>query len=233
MADRNVTTHEFRTPHGRSALMAYRVGTSDWNTLWACLNEDEYGFAARTLTGTVADVGAHIGGVTVGLALDNPELRVIAVEPVPDNAALLRENVEANGVGDRVTVIEGAAGGKRPVNVWYGYTGSEAAEHHAFIGNCSLAYATDSKVKHETVRYAKPVRLSDLGDLSLVKIDCEGGEYAVLADEAVARIPTILGEWHPVRGKTQFNIVGLLGDTHDVTFSGPEAGPGGFVAVQR
>jgi FkbM family methyltransferase len=228
-----VETAQFWTPRNRSAVMAYRTNSSDWNTVYACMTEDEYRLKDRHLTGTAVDIGAHIGGVTVGLALDNPELHVIAVEPVPDNAALLRRNVEQNGVADRVTVIEGAAGGKRPVSVWYGYTGSESAEHHAFIGNSSLAYDTSGTVTHETVRYAKPVRLADLGDVALVKIDCEGGEYAVLADEAVAKIPVILGEWHPVRGKTQFNITGLLGDTHDVTFSGPEAGPGGFVAVAR
>ena len=213
--------------------MAYRPDTSDWNTLYACLTRTSTASRTGRSPGRQLDIGAHIGGVTVALALDNPDLRVIAVEPVPDNAAMLRENVERNGVADRVTVIEGAAGGTKPVSVWYGYKGTEAAEHHAFIGNSSLAYDTSGKVKHETVRYAKPVRLADLGDLALVKIDCEGGEYAVLADAAVAKIPTILGEWHPVRGKTGDDIVALLGDTHTVTFSGPEAGPGGFVAVRH
>jgi FkbM family methyltransferase len=227
----------FKTPRGRSAAMAYRADSSDWNTLWSCMNEDEYDLASLTLTGAALDIGAHVGGVTIGLAIDNPDLRVIAVEPVPPNAELLRGNLARNGIGDRVTVIENAAGGKEPVTVWYGYKGTEAAEHHAFIGNSSLAYAKASKIEHDTIRYQHPWTLSRLlelaGPVSLLKIDCEGGEYAVLADPAVAKVPLILGEWHPVRGRLIPDVLALLEATHDVTFSGPEAGPGGFVAVAR
>lgn len=226
-------TRDFRTPHGHRAAMTFRPDTSDWNTLYACLNEDEYGFRGHAVTGTAVDVGAHIGGVTVGLAIDNPELRVIAVEPVPENAALLRQNIEQNGIADRVTVIEGAAGGKKAVDVWYGYRGDEVMEHHAWIGNSSLAYARASDIAHETVHYPKPVRLSDLGPLSLIKIDCEGGEYAFLADPAVRDVPLILGEWHPVMGNTIGDFQALLADSHVVTFSGPQTGPGGFVAVAK
>ena len=223
----------FRTPRGNPATMHYRTDSSDWNTLYSALNEDEYGLAGYVLTGLALDIGAHIGAVTVALALDNPDLRVIAVEPVPDNARLLRENVDANGLADRVTVIEGAAG-SGTVTVWYGYRGSETAEHHTFIGNSSLAYDHGGENEHEEITY-QGVTLSDLaaGDVALLKIDNEGGEYDFLADPAVARCAVILGEWHNVRGHVQTDIASLLGATHVVTFSGPVGGPGGFVAVRR
>jgi len=220
----------FRTPRGLTVTMTWREGTSDWNTLNACMTEDEYGFRGRSLAGVAVDVGAHIGGVTVGLALDNPGLHVIAIEPVPDNVMLLRENVARAGVSDRVTIHQNAAGGSGPVTVWYGYRGDEAAEHHAYIGNSSLAYDRAAPISHQTVRYPKPVRLSALGLLSVVKIDCEGGEYVILEDPAAASIPLILGEWHPVRHKTQADVTALLAP-HVVTFTGPAAGPGGFEAV--
>lgn len=224
----------FRTPRGRQAAMTYRADSSDWNTLWSCLNEDEYGFRERSVEGTALDVGAHIGGVTVGLALDNPTLHVIAVEAVPPNVELLRRNVAANGIAGRVTVIEGAAG-SGPVEVWYGYEGSENASHHAFIGNSSLAYAATTGT-HQTSRYHEATTLSAIlehGPVSLAKVDCEGCEYAFLDDPRVAEIPTILGEWHPVKGKTIGDVLALLSETHTVTFSGPQAGPGGFVAVAK
>lgn len=231
-----VTSGEFKTPHGRPAPMLYRGNTSDYNTLNACMTEDEYGFAGRRVTGVAVDIGAHLGGVTVGLALDNPDLRVIAVEAVPGNAELLRQNVAANGLTDRVTVLEAAAGGTKPVDVWHGYRGNESAEHHAFIGNSSLAYNTGGKVEHDTTRYETPVTLTGLlegaGRIDLLKIDCEGCEFAVLADPATAQIPVILGEWHPVRKKAIGDVIALL-DSHTVTFVGPQAGPGGFVAVAK
>jgi FkbM family methyltransferase len=235
----------FYTPRGQAARCRYRTDTSDWNTLYSALNEDEYGLRPLTLTGLALDIGAHIGAVTLGLALDNPDLRVIAVEPVPDNARLLRENVVLNGLKDRVTVIEGAAG-RGEVTVWYGYRGSETAEHHAFIGNSSLAYDHGGENEHDEISYWGWTlsALLDLGvdfayiapdaaSLALVKIDNEGGEYDFLADPAVSRCERIVGEWHNVRGHVQTDIASLLGATHVVTFSGPVGGPGGFLAVRR
>ena len=46
---------------------------------------------------------------------------------------------------------------------------------------------------------------------SFVKIDCEGGEWAVLSDPLAADIPVIVGEWHNVRGHVQTDIASLLG----------------------
>ncbi|MGH2637631.1 MAG: FkbM family methyltransferase, partial [Actinomycetota bacterium] len=58
----------------------------------------------------VVDCGAHIGLHTV-LAADRvgPEGTVIALEPDPVNLDALRSNVEANGVADRVEIVEAAA----------------------------------------------------------------------------------------------------------------------------
>lgn len=230
-----VTSATFRTPRGRAVDMLYREGTSDWNTLNACMTEDEYGFKDRKITGTAVDIGAHLGGVSVGWAQDNPDAQIIAIEAVPQNAELLRSNVDRNEVSGRVTVIENAAGGSEPVEMRFGYRGSESAEHHAWIGNSSLAY--DSEViEHDTLVYEHPITLSGLvalyGPIELLKIDCEGGEYAILSDAAVNAIPSIVGEWHPVRAKTIGDVIALL-PKHTVTFTGPQAGPGGFEAALR
>ena len=227
----------FQTPHGRPAVMRYRPDTNDYNTLNACMTEDEYGLRLRTFSGAALDIGGYLGGVGIGLALDNPGLQVTIIEPVPPNAVLVRDNIAQNGLEGRVTLIEGAAG-KGVVSVWYGYRGSPSLEHHAFVGNSTLAYETAGKVEHDTVTYSDPWTLTALvdaagGRVSLVKIDCEGGEWSILDDPAVSECDLILGEWHPVRGHVQADMAALLGKTHDVTFSGPVAGPGGFVAVLR
>ena len=128
----------FTTPRNQPVTMWVRADTNDWNTLYSCLTGDEYGLRDLHLSGWALDVGAYTGGVTVALAMDNPELQVVAVEPVPGNVELLRLNLEANGLTDRVTVVEGAAGDGSKVNIRYGYSGSELATHHAFVGNMSL-----------------------------------------------------------------------------------------------
>ena len=227
--------HGFRTPHGREARMTYRVGTNDWNTLWATLNEDEYQIPSG-ISGTAADIGGYLGSVGISLALDNPDLRVVIVEPVPPNAELIRTNIAMNHLADRVTLIEGAAGkGGEPVSVWYGYEGSVSLEHHAFVGNSTLAYDV-SDVTHQTAEY-EAISLSDLtdeyGPLAFLKIDTEGAEWAFLDSPALSEVETITGEWHPVRGHTMGDLLALLDATHVVTFTGPQTGPGGFRAVRR
>lgn len=57
-------------------------------------------------SGFVIDVGANIGTTTVPFALAG--YHVVAIEPVPRTAALLRRNIAANGVADRCTVVEAA-----------------------------------------------------------------------------------------------------------------------------
>lgn len=225
----------FTTPGGHSCAFALRPDTSDYNTVASVMQpHDEYALP-RNLSGVAVDAGAHIGSVTVALALDNPALHVVAIEPVPDNVALLRENVERAGIGERVDIIHGAVG-SGPVTVWYGYKGNEIAEHHAWIGNSSLAYDNSGVLEHDEVRF-DGVTIHDLvsrfGPIAFLKIDTEGGEWSFLEDAWVRFVREIVGEWHPVRGHKQLDMLDLLADTHDVRLSGPVAGPGGFRAVLR
>ena len=56
------------------------------------------------------DVGANIGMTCIPAVLRHGFARAIAIEPSPSNIAFLRQNLVANGVTDRIQVIEAAAG---------------------------------------------------------------------------------------------------------------------------
>ena len=183
----------FRTPNGRPAEMKFRTNTNDWNTLNASMTEDEYHLRGESFEGWAFDIGGYLGSVGIGLALDNPGLRVLIVEPVPDNARLIRENIALNDLDARVTLIENAASGGEPVEVWYGYRGTDTAEHHAFVGNSSLAYDHGGELAPR--RDDLPARACGLGRsvrrrpacrrlVALLKIDCEGGEWDILEGPA-------------------------------------------------
>jgi FkbM family methyltransferase len=226
----------FLTPRGQLASFRYRLDTSDWNTISSVMQpHDEYGLAGIRASGLALDVGAHIGAVTIALAMDNPELHVIAVEAIGENADLAEENVARNGLSERVQIVHAAAAAKGVPSttvMWRGQ-GSENAEHHAFIGNSSLVY-DHMDIPHETETIGCISAASFFPDepIALLKIDCEGCEWGFLDDPAIKRVERIVGEWHPVNGKTRRDLEVLLAATHLVTFSGPEAGPGGFVAVR-
>ncbi len=205
------------TPEGHVVTMTYRDGTNDWNTISSVMTNDEYGF--HLIRGTAIDIGAHIGSATICMLMDNPGLFVIAVEPIPENIALFRENLAQNGLTDECRIINGMVGVEM---VEYGFTGPETATHHAWIGNATGLGGTATLVAQPPV-----ITMADLDAADFMKIDCEGGEWGFLDDPPVTHI---VGEWHPFGGYTQGDLLIRL-PRHQVTFSGPVEGPGGFVAV--
>ncbi len=222
-----------KTPRGHPVTFEVRDGTSDHNSVWSCSQEDEYGLRDVTLgPGEWAiDVGAHIGGVAIAVLLDNPEAHCVAIEPVPDNVALLRMNAERNGVADRLDVIAGAAAAPRTqrVTVAWDFAGGVSAEHHRYVGN--VANIPFERCRTEEVdAISLPWLIRRIGGpVAFAKIDCEGGEYAFLGTRSVISVARITGEYHAGWEP----LVKLLERTHDVQRTSGTAGLGGFVAVRK
>jgi FkbM family methyltransferase len=240
-----MTTYSIKdveTPHGRPAQFRCRDGTSDLatvgasNRLWGNL-VDEY-LIPEGLTGYGLDVGAHIGSVTVPLLLDNPELRVVAIEAVPDNVEMLTDNLTRNGVLERATILAGAAwkasGVQQTIEVEYGYTGSELAETHAYIGSVTPWLDAPGEKQVATVQL---VSLKDVIALTggkgfvWVKSDCEGCEHIFFRGAGLSKLGTIVGEWHQ-RDGTPEDFAKRLSKTHEMTWS-QGIGGGPFRAVRR
>jgi FkbM family methyltransferase len=62
--------------------------------------------------GLMVDVGANLGYFSLLWLHGHPDNRVIAIEPAPRNVEFMRKNFEANGVMDRVTLLDIVAGDK-------------------------------------------------------------------------------------------------------------------------
>lgn len=230
-----------RTPKGKQANWAYRLHTNDWNTLNASLGpNDEYGTAGLALEGWALDIGGYLGSVGIALAIDNPSLHVVIVEPVPDNQELIERNVALNDVADRVTLVKGAAGGPgiTTSEIRYRYVGDPNLEHHAFVGNTSLAYDHGGETPHladNVNTFGLDVFLDEWEvDPVFTKIDCEGGEWEILTSpELNAHLPYIVGEAHAVRGHRGRDIVDVLKETHRVELIGTGDGTIEFKAWRR
>jgi FkbM family methyltransferase len=127
--------------------------------------------------GIALDVGANIGCYTVPLAL--ADARVLAFEPVPQNAARLRENVALNGFGRIVDIYEIALGsepGSAEITLREDFaSGGE-------VGNAAIVIADGKDGGFRTI--AVPLaRLDDLmpsigrgARIDVVKLDIEGHE---------------------------------------------------------
>ena len=231
MTIRNTLT--MQTPRGRSVTYTVRADTADHNNVWSACQEDEYRLRDVELgDGWALDIGAHIGGVTIPLALDNPDAHIIAVEGLSENVTLLRENVEAAGVADRVTILHAIAHrpGVRQAVMRWNFGGGEAAAHHRYIGN-----ATNFPVESQEEETVAAVSLSSVlalagGAIDFCKIDCEGGEYDFLDDPfAVPKVREYRGEFHDGYAR----IAAMLGESHDVRLTSGTDAFGAFTAVAR
>jgi FkbM family methyltransferase len=223
------------SPKGTPATLSYREDTSDlptigstWN-LWGKL-EDEYGLATLPpLSGVAVDVGAHIGSIALALLADHPDLEVIAVEPLVENIDVIRSSAERNGWMDRLTIVSGGIADTPTTDIDFDFAGDDYIRNHRFIGGM----ARGSEVEHQTIT-VKGVTLSGLlGDreCEFLKHDCEGCEWALLADPAVARVKRIVGEGHPHDWLEKVHAA--LDATHDVHVIDDRGGPGTFRAILR
>ena len=206
MTDTRLTVTQ--TPKGNTVRFWTRPDINDEALVIGILGSDEYRLAELPddLDGVALDIGAHVGTVGIALAVDHPRLRVVMVEPIPDNAELCRRSAVLNGVGDRVTVIEAMAGhGIGTAVCRYGYRSLQGFEdqqyvrQNAMIGNI-WRLTDDERVDSDSVELpiVSALRLDDEHldygtDFVYVKVDCEGCEWEFLKG---TRYPLIVGECH-------------------------------------
>ncbi|MGN6848681.1 MAG: FkbM family methyltransferase [Sphingomicrobium sp.] len=111
----------------RIGAVAIRAGDSDIETLRETFVMRRYDFAGsnpvnqrvharyRSVLANggkpiIVDAGANIGAVSLSFAAQFPDASIVAIEPHPANAALLRRNLEQHG---NCVVLEAAIGAER------------------------------------------------------------------------------------------------------------------------
>ena len=127
------------------------------------------------------DAGANIGLLACTLAAKRPDLKIIAIEPVPDNFNNLQRNVQVNGI-ENVELIQ-AAVGEKPGTV----TMSDNGPWSAVMDKGAIEVPC--------------IQLDQFKDqqIGFVKIDTEGYEPQVLAGARelfMARRPLVFMEFN-------------------------------------
>lgn len=162
----------------------------------------EMGFGAGDL---LVDLGGNIGFFSVTAAKMCPELVVVTVEANPINFLFAYHNVEANGLSDRVKVINRALTAD----------GSDLAIGYDYVnpGGSHGSYAVDKKHFEEFAKQSNNFivggttmdELTHVGNHSTekqfaLKMDCEGCEYSAIdwlrAHEG--RLKVLRGELHDI-----------------------------------
>jgi FkbM family methyltransferase len=154
----------------------------------------------------VLDVGANIGLYSLALSRAvGASGCVIAVEPDPDNRALLRRNLEANGCSN-VTIIEEALGDESRTALLYGPVDNRGALSTTDYRGLGASRAIPIRMR----RGDSVIRQIGRSP-RLAKIDVEGAEPLVIAGLGVHLPQVLLFEFEPCL---------LRGAGHD---------PGGFL----
>jgi len=144
---------------------------------------------------TVFDVGANFGYYTVlfGQAVGATG-QVVAIEPVPATASVLRRTIALNGLSNHTRLVTAAANDRDDLEVHMVVPPGEP-KNAAVVADSS-----PGSIVVPTVTIDRIAR--DLPRLDLVKIDAEGAEVKILAgmEETIERLaPKILLEFNAAR----------------------------------
>lgn len=181
-----------------------RPGTTDSQIISHVYTRNCYGLPDDMRDYVVVDVGAHVGAFTVA-CLDRGAV-VYSFEPDTDNYDLLLDNINnhqswesaflCNGAVvsssahdspllDRSYPVMGALANTGGKNIFSGVEGGELVR----------AFRIADWIEAAKARWSRETKI-------LLKLDCEGGEHQILADEGVdwSRVDYIIGEAHDATG---------------------------------
>ena len=186
---------------GASRREVHLSERADFTTLHDVFAEGEYDVAMPAAPRAIIDLGAHVGMSVLWFRERYPDARILAVEPNPANVAKLERNV--SGLPD-VEVMPVAVGGE-PGTAWLD-VGQESWRSMLVTdpaGSEAIrvpVWTLDQLVDHFGCDPAE----------TLLKMDIEGAEWAVLSRTDPASFLAVLGDLHrdllPVSPESFFSL---------------------------
>lgn len=134
---------------------------------------------------TVVDLGANIGMFGAFASSRWPDAQIIGFEPDPGNAEIHERAIAANHLSERWRLVRAAAGNRDG--------------HISFVaGLNATSHAADAASGEPTVEVPMVDVLPRIAGVDLLKMDIEGGEWAILADPRFREAPprAIVLEYH-------------------------------------
>jgi FkbM family methyltransferase len=198
----------------RGRTVHYRPGSSDPEVIYKILlkggKKAEYYIPERVSPRTIWDIGGNIGAASLYFSEGFPGAEIHCFEPVPENYALIRQNVEGSarirphgfGLGSNEGTFE-----MRP---------SDASRNFGGFSFHDAGTAQGSTLKVE-VRTPQGVIADGTAPApDLIKIDVEGAEHDILTafdPKVLARVSWITGELH---GNRSFALLEFLSQWFDI-----------------
>jgi len=157
--------------------------------------DHQYRFCDEVLkkaANAVIDIGGHLGFFSLYAAILNSKVPIFSFEPHIGNFALLKQNLKDNRVKN-VTAKNLAVSNKLgEIDLFI----SEEDLNHSTV---HAIEETGEKQKVQAITLEKILTRHDLGQVDLLKIDCEGAEFPIIEDsppEVFERVSNIFLEYH-------------------------------------
>jgi FkbM family methyltransferase len=168
---------------------------------------------------TVLDVGAHVGSFTVLCHEWWPEAKIVAVEPHPESFQLLERNTAHIPESQLLRINAAIAASDGQCLLASSVSNSRVGEYVVEVwDDLDPRYGDFGVLVPSITTGVLWERLIEfgIGEVDLLKLDCEGAEYTILESLAencrLAQVGWIRGEWHGRRHKQR--LAEALAETH-------------------
>ncbi len=185
---------------GRKQIVIVKTG-SDVATLVEVLYDQEYALPDDFNPKTIIDLGANVGFSSLYFSMRNPDVKIVALEPDPNNFKLCVKNLEHN---KNIIILPAGISATPGTETFYampnqGMSSSLIARPQAQPLPITT-YSLESLLNH----LMWPV-------VDLVKFDVEGAEWDTFKDTDLTRTKVFIGEFHEhLTGHTVAEFVALF-----------------------
>lgn len=171
----------------------------------------------------ILDIGANQGFYTLKLKEINPECKIIALEPNPNEYRILQENIRGNNIGN--VFLE-----EKAITPFCGTMSLEIIPQIGAIGGTTVKiperpWIKDSfikKVEVQTITLDMLLEKYNIDKVDILKIDVEGLEYEILRNcTMLNRIKKIVLEYHNTEIRSRL-IPFMKGCMFDLVYEGHE-----------
>lgn len=180
------TINQERQIRTRSGVkLSYRMNRGDLQGIREVWCDQVYRLPFAAPAGALLDMGANIGLTTLWMATQGRFSPIVAVEPDPDNAALVEKNLRQNNIAGEV--LEAAVG----PNDGFAYFERAAWSNMGHVG--------EQGTPVRLVSVATILKDFGLNSVGLAKVDIEGSEQALFLgpSEWMAHTDALIVEFHP------------------------------------
>ncbi|HBU07090.1 MAG TPA: hypothetical protein DEB09_03315 [Candidatus Magasanikbacteria bacterium] len=132
----------------------------------------------------ILDIGAHIGLFSIYASVLNPKIKIIDLEPEPDNFALMKENLKLNHCKNVeakcLAVIPSECEGSLFKSTDEQLTTNLYLSNNSHNHTTSTGHLTTKPPDHITVTAMTLEKLIGNKKIGLLKMDIEGGEFDIV-----------------------------------------------------